>query len=171
MQKTLAIIKPDAVQRRLIGKIINRFEEKGLEIIALKMTVISEDMARKNYSVHEGKEYYEKLVKFMTSGPVVILVLRGKNVIDVARKLMGSTFGHEADPGTIRGDYALSGRFNLIHGSDSVESAEREIALFFDDTSIMESEKSDLKWIYDLTDNRPGENSLSAVTDAAQAGY
>ena len=146
MQKTLAIIKPDAVQRRLIGKIINRFEEKGLEIIALKMTVISEDMARKNYSVHKGKEYYEKLVKFMTSGPVVILVLRGKNVIDVARKLMGS-----ADPGTIRGDYALSGRFNLIHGSDSVESAEREIALFFDDTSIMESEKSDLKWIYDLT--------------------
>jgi len=154
MQRTLAIIKPDAVQRRLIGKIISRFEEKGLEIIALKMTTISEDIAKKNYSVHEGEAYFEKLVKFMTSGPVVILVLRGKNAIDVTRRLMGSTSGHEAEPGTIRGDYAISGRFNLIHGSDSVESAEREIHLFFDDTSIMESEKSDLKWIYDLTDEK-----------------
>ena len=160
MQRTLAIIKPDAVQRRLIGKIITRFEEKGLEIIGLKMTVISEALARKNYSVHEGKDYFEKLVKFMASGPVVILVLRGKNAIEVTRRLMGSTFGHEADPGTIRGDYAVSGRFNLIHGSDSVESAEREISLFFDDTSIMESEKSDLKWIYDMSDNLPDENSF-----------
>ena len=159
MQRTLAIIKPDAVQRRLIGKIISRFEEKGLEIIGLKMTVISEDLAKKNYSVHEGKDYFEKLVKFMSSGPVVILVLRGENAIEVTRRLMGSTSGHEADPGTIRGDYAISGRFNLIHGSDSVESADREISLFFDDTSIMESEKSDIKWIYDLSDNLPGKNS------------
>ncbi len=154
MQKTLAIIKPDAVQRRLIGKIISKFEEKGLEIIGLKMTVISEGLARKNYSIHEGKDYFEKLVKFMASGPVVILVLRGENAIEVTRRLMGSTSGHEAAPGTIRGDYALSGRFNLIHGSDSVESAKREISLFFDDTSIMEYEKSDLKWIYDMS----GEN-------------
>ena len=160
MQRTLAIIKPDAVQRRLIGKIISRFEEKGLEIIGLKMTFISEDLAKKNYSVHEGKDYFEKLVKFMASGPVVILVLRGKNAIEVIRKLMGSTSGHEADPGTIRGDYAISSRFNLIHGSDSVESAEREISLFFDDTSIMDSEKSDLKWIDGMSDNLPGENSL-----------
>ncbi len=160
MQRTLAIIKPDAVQRRLIGKIISRFEEKGLEIVGLKMTVISEDLAKKNYSVHEGKDFFEKLIKFMTSGPVVILVLRGENAIEVIRKLMGSTSGHEADPGTIRGDYAMSGRFNLIHGSDSVESAEREISLFFDDTSIMDSEKSDLKWIYDMSDNLPDENSF-----------
>jgi len=153
MQRTLAIIKPDAVQRRLIGKIISRFEEKGLEIIGLKMTSISKDLAKMNYSVHEGKDYFEKLVKFMTSGPVVILVLRGENAIEVTRRLMGSTSGHEADPGTIRGDYAISGRFNLIHGSDSVESAEREISLFFDDTNIMESEKSDLKWIYDIPEN------------------
>ena len=94
-----------------------------MEIIALKMTTISEDMARENYSVHEGKEYFDKLVKFMASGPVVILVLRGKNAIEVTRRLMGSTSGHEADAGTIRGDYAMSGRFNLIHGSDSVETA------------------------------------------------
>jgi len=155
MQRTLAIIKPDAVHRRLIGKIISRFEDKGLEIVGLKMTVISEDLAKKNYSVHEGKDYFEKLVKFMTSGPVVMLVLKGMNAIEVTRRLMGSTSGHEADPGTIRGDYAISGRFNLIHGSDSVESAEREISLFFDDTSIMESEKSDLKWVYDMSDNLP----------------
>ncbi len=160
MQRTLAIIKPDAVQRRLIGKIISRFEEKGLEIIGLKMTVISEDLAKKNYSVHEGKDYFEKLIEFMTSGPVVIMVLRGENAIEVTRRLMGSTSGHEANPGTIRGDYAISGRFNLIHGSDSVESAEREISLFFDDTSIMESGKSDLKWIYDMSENLPGKNSI-----------
>ncbi len=158
MQRTLAIIKPDAVQRRLIGKIINRFEEKGLEIIGLKKTVISEDLAKKNYSVHEGKDFFEKLIKFMTSGPVVILVLRGKNAIGVTRRLMGSTSGHEADPGTIRGDYAICGRFNLIHGSDSVESAEREISLFFDDSSIVESEKSDLKWIDGMSDDLTGEN-------------
>jgi nucleoside-diphosphate kinase len=156
MQRTLAIIKPDAVQRRLIGKIISRFEEKGLEIIGLKMTFISEDLAKKNYSVHEGTDYFEKLIKFMTSGPVVILVLRGKNAIEVTRRLMGSTSGHKADPGTIRGDYAICGRFNLIHGSDSVESAEREISLFFDDTSIVDSEKSDLKWIDGMSDNLPG---------------
>jgi nucleoside-diphosphate kinase len=154
MQRTLAIIKPDAVQRRLIGKIISRFEEKGLEIIALKMTIISEDMARKNYSVHKGDAYFEKLVKFMASGPVVILVLRGENAIEVTRRLMGSTSGHEAAPGTIRGDYAMSGRFNLIHGSDSVESAEREISLFFENETLLKHEMSDLRWVYDM----PGEN-------------
>ncbi len=154
MQRTLAIIKPDAVQRRLIGKIISRFEEKGLEIIGLKMTVISEELAKENYSIHEGKDYFEKLIKFMTSGPVVILVLRGKNAIEVTRRLMGSTFGYEADPGTIRGDYAMSKRFNLIHGSDSEESAEREISLFFENETLLKHDLSDLRWVYDM----PGEN-------------
>ncbi|MBT3878185.1 MAG: nucleoside-diphosphate kinase [Candidatus Scalindua sp.] len=156
MQKTLVIIKPDAVQRRLIGKIINRFEEKGLEIVGLKMTVISEGLAKEHYSVHEGREYYENLIKFMTSGPVVMLVLRGMNAIEVTRKLMGSTFGYEADPGTIRGDYAMSKRFNLIHGSDSEESAEREISLFFENGDLTQNEQSGLKWIYDMS----GENPL-----------
>ncbi|MBT6051428.1 MAG: nucleoside-diphosphate kinase, partial [Candidatus Scalindua sp.] len=149
-------IKPDAVQRRLIGKIINRFEEKGLEIVGLKMTVISEGLAKEHYSVHEGREYYENLIKFMTSGPVVMLVLRGMNAIEVTRKLMGSTFGYEADPGTIRGDYAMSKRFNLIHGSDSEESAEREISLFFENGDLTQNEQSGLKWIYDMS----GENPL-----------
>ena len=160
MQKTLVIIKPDAVQRRLIGKIINRFEEKGLEIIGLKMTVISKELAKEHYSVHDGKDYYEKLVKFMTSGPVVMMVLRGKKAIEVTRKLMGSTFGHEADPGTIRGDYAMSKRFNLLHGSDSVESAEREISIFFENENLLEYKQSDLKWIYDMSGNLPGENLI-----------
>ena len=151
MQRTLVIIKPDAVQRRLIGKIISRFEEKGLEIIALKMTVITEELAKKNYSVHNGKDYYEKLIKFIISGPVVVMVLRGKNVIEVTRKMMGYTAGHEAIPGTIRGDLAMSERFNLIHGSDSVESAEKEINLFFGKKDLIENSQIDLKWIYDMS--------------------
>ncbi len=151
MQRTLVLIKPDAVQRRLIGKIISRFEEKGLEIIGLKLMVISEELARKNYSVHKGKSFYEKLIKFIISGPVVVMVLRGKNVIEVTRKMMGSTSGHEAAPGTIRGDLAISERFNLIHGSDSVESAEKEIELFFGKNDLIENMQSDLKWIYDMS--------------------
>lgn len=149
---TLIIIKPDAVQRRLIGKIITRFEEKGLEVLGLKFMVVSKVLAKKLYSVHEGKGFYEKLVTFITSGPVVVLVLRGKNVIDVTRKMMGSTFGRDANPGTIRGDFAISDRFNLIHGSDSVESAEREIGLFFDKANLIEYKQTDLQWIYDMSE-------------------
>jgi nucleoside-diphosphate kinase len=160
MQKTLVIIKPDAVQRRLIGKIINRFDEKGLEIIGLKMSVISNELAKEHYSVHEGKDYYEKLVKFMTSGPVVMMVLRGKKAIEVTRKLMGSTFGYEADPGTIRGDFAISKRFNLLHGSDSKESAEKEISLFFESGELIQNDQSGLKWIFDLSGDPTDENSF-----------
>ncbi len=160
MQKTLVIIKPDAVPRRLIGKIINRFEEKGLEIIGLKMSVIPEDLARKNYSVHEGKEFFEKLIKYITAGPVVFVILRGKNAIEVTRMLMGSTFGHEAAPGTIRGDYAISKRFNLLHGSDSVESAAREVTIFFKDEEIIEHDQTNLKWIYDISGDEPDRNFI-----------
>ncbi len=155
MQRTLVIIKPDATPRRLIGKIVSRFEEKGLEIIGLKMSVIPEELARKNYSVHEGKDFFEELIKYITTGPVVFMILRGKNAIDVTRMLMGSTFGHEAAPGTIRGDYAISKRFNLLHGSDSVESAEKEIAIFFKDEEIIEHDQTNLKWIYDISGDEP----------------
>ena len=160
MQKTLVIIKPDGVQRRLIGKIINRFEEKGLEIVGLKMTVISAELAKEHYSDHVGRDYYEKLVKFMTSGPVVMMVLRGKKAIAVTRKLMGSTFGYEAEPGTIRGDFAISKRFNLIHGSDSEESAAKEISLFFENGELIQNDQSGLKWIYDLSADPTDENSF-----------
>ena len=155
MQKTLVIIKPDATPRRLIGKIVSRFEEKGLEIIGLKMSVIPEELARKNYSVHEGKDFFEELIKYITAGPVVFMILRGKNAIDVTRMLMGSTFGHEAAPGTIRGDYAISKRYNLLHSSDSVESAEKEIAIFFNDEEIIEHDQTNLKWIYDISGDEP----------------
>ena len=160
MQKTLVIIKPDGVQRRLIGKIINRFDEKGLEIVGLKMTVISEELAKEHYSDHDGRDYYEQLVKFMTSGPVVMMVLRGMKAIAVTRKLMGSTFGHEAEPGTIRGDFAISKRFNLIHGSDSEESATKEISLFFENGELIQNDQSGLKWIYDLSADPTDENSF-----------
>ena len=160
MQRTLVIIKPDATPRRLIGKIVSRFEEKGLEIIGLKMNVISEGQAKENYSVHEGRDYYEKLIKYITAGPVVFMVLRGKNAIEVTRSLMGSTFGYEAAPGTIRGDYAISKRFNLLHGSDSVESAEKEIAIFFNDEEIIEHDQTNLKWIYDISGDEPDGNFI-----------
>lgn len=151
MQKTLIIIKPDAVQRRLIGNIVKRFEDKGLQILGLKMTCISESVARQHYSVHKGKEFYEPLVRYMTSGPVVMMALKGKNAIDVARKMMGATFGSDAEPGTIRGDYAISNRFNLIHGSDSESSAEKEISTFFTAAELVEYEEADLSWIYDMS--------------------
>lgn len=151
MQKTLIIIKPDAVQRRLIGSIIKRFEDKGLQILGLKMTSISETLAMEHYSMHKGKDFYEPLIRYTTSGPVVLMVLKGKNAIEVARKMLGTTFGVDAQPGTIRGDYAVSNRFNLIHGSDSEASAEKEINTFFNITELVEYEGADLSWIYDMS--------------------
>lgn len=151
MQKTLVIIKPDGVQRRLIGSIIKRFEDKGFQILGLKMTHLSKTFATEHYGMHEGKDFFEPLIRYMTSGPVVLLVLKGKNVIEVARKMMGATFGADAQPGTIRGDYAVSNRFNLIHCSDSESSAEKEINTFFTTTELIEYEPTDLSWIYDMS--------------------
>ncbi|MGR3310376.1 MAG: nucleoside-diphosphate kinase [Candidatus Brocadiales bacterium] len=151
MQKTLIIIKPDAVQRRLIGSIIKRFEDKGLQILGLKMARIPGTLAMEHYSMHKGKDFYEPLIRYTTSGPVVLMVLKGKNAIEIARKLMGATFGVDAQPGTIRGDYAVSNRFNLIHGSDSEASAEKEINTFFTMTELVEYEAADLSWIYDMS--------------------
>lgn len=151
MEKTLIILKPDAVQRRLLGKIISRFEEKGFQIVGLKMTQISEDMARKHYAVHEGKDFFEPLVRYTSSAPVIVMVLKGKNAIEIVRKMMGATFGSKAEPGTIRGDYAVSNRFNLIHGSDSPASAEKEIGIFFDKKELFEYNPTDLKWVYDMS--------------------
>lgn len=148
MQKTLVIIKPDSVQRRLIGKIITRFEEKGLEILGLKLLLLSQSVARETYSAHEGKEFFEKLIEFMTSGPIVALVIRGTNAIEVTRTMLGKTACHLAAPGTIRGDFGLSNRYNLAHGSDSPESAEREIALFFGTEELLESTQGNLRQIY-----------------------
>jgi nucleoside-diphosphate kinase len=151
MQRTLIILKPDALQRRLAGKIITLFEEKGLQIVALKLMQMSEELARRNYVQHEGRDFYAPLIRYMTSSPVIIMIIKGKEVIETTRKMAGFTFGTKADPGTIRGDYAISNRYNLIHVSDSLEAAEREISLFFEKEEILEYESADLQWIYDLS--------------------
>ncbi len=147
MEKTLIILKPDAVDRRLVGTILSRFESKGLQMIAMKMTVISPETAARHYSDHEGKHFYPALVEFMTGGPVVLLVLVADHAISVARKMMGKTAGADAEPGTIRGDFGISGQFNLIHGSDSPEAAEKEISLFFSPEEILEFAHSDGRWL------------------------
>ena len=131
MDRTLILVKPDAFARGLTGEIIARFERKGLRIVALKQMQVDEDLARTHYAEHEGKPFFDGLVSFITSGPIVAMVLEGPNAIEAARQLIGSTNGIEAAPGSIRGDFALEVRRNLVHGSDSPESAEREIALFF----------------------------------------
>jgi nucleoside-diphosphate kinase len=131
MDRTLILVKPDAFARRLTGEIIARFERKGLHLAELKRMTLDEDTARRHYAEHAGKPFFDGLVSFITSGPIVAMVLEGPNAIEASRQLIGSTNGIEAAPGSIRGDFALEVRRNLVHGSDSPESAVREIALFF----------------------------------------
>jgi len=136
VQRTLSILKPDAVARNLIGEIVGRFEKAGLRIVAAKMTHLSADAAARFYAEHEGKPFYGKLLEYMSSGPVVLQVLEGEEAIAVNRRLMGATDPQKADPGTIRADFADSLDANAVHGSDSPASAAREIAYFFDDAEI-----------------------------------
>ena len=130
-QKTLIILKPDAVQRKPVGEIVGRFEAKGLTISDMKLATISRETAETHYGEHKGKPFYDSLVDFITGGPAVVLALEGPEAIKVARLMMGATKFTEAQPGTIRGDYAHDLTANLVHGSDSPESAERELKLFF----------------------------------------
>ena len=136
-EKTLSIIKPDAVKKNVIGKIISRFEENGLYLVAAKLIHLSDEKASGFYAEHIGKSFFEDLKKFMTSGPVFVQVLEGKNAVQKNRDLMGSTDPMEADPGTIRSDFANSIDANAVHGSDSLESAKREIEYFFDEKEIL----------------------------------
>lgn len=147
MERSLVILKPDAVQRGLIGQIIERIERRGLRIAAMKMLRVSRELAERHYSEHKGKSFYEPLLAFITSGPAVALVVEGPDAIAVLRAMMGKTNAKEAAPGTFRGDYGLSNRHNLVHGSDSPESATREIALFFDPAEILEYRRDAEKWI------------------------
>ncbi len=130
-QKTYVMIKPDAVARGFVGRIVQRFEDTGLIIERLEYGVVTQDEAAQNYREHEGKPFYAGLVDYITSGPVVKMVLSGPEAVAVCRKLMGATNPRDAAPGTIRGDFGLSVEANVVHGSDSPESAEREIAIFF----------------------------------------
>ena len=147
-QQTLILLKPDCVQRRLVGTIIQRFEQKGLRLAAMKLVKVSRDLAEKHYAVHKGKPFYTGLVSYITSGPVVAMVLEGKKAISVARNVIGATNPADAAPGTIRGDLALEIGRNIVHGSDSPASAEREIKIFFNDDELINNWTPSLhKWI------------------------
>jgi nucleoside-diphosphate kinase len=149
MQRTLIIIKPDAVQRGLIGQIIHRFERRGLRIAAIKFMQITQELARRHYAIHEGKPFYEPLVAYITSAPVVVMVLEGKNAIQVARHTMGATNPTEAAPGTIRADLGIEIGRNLVHGSDGTETAAFEIPLFFEPDEIVSWERDLKRWIFE----------------------
>lgn len=131
METTLAIVKPDGVKRGLIGEILKRYENKGLRLKAAKVITPTIELLEKHYEEHKGKPYYKPLIQYMSSGPVFAMVLEGENAVKIVRLLNGATKVEEASPGTIRGDFASSTTFNIIHGSDSIESAKREIALWF----------------------------------------
>ena len=147
MERTLVIIKPDGVQRGLIGPILTRLERRGLRIAAMKLMQITPDLASRHYKVHQGKPFYEPLVDFITSGPVVVAVIEGTDAIDTVRKTMGATNPALAEPGTIRADYGLEIGRNLVHGSDGADTAAYEIPLFFDDDEILSYERAIDTWL------------------------
>lgn len=149
MERTLVIVKPDAVQRGLAGTIISRLERRGLRIGAMKLMQIPLNLAEQLYAVHKGKPFYEPLLQYIASGPVVVMVLEGKEVIEVVRRTMGATNPAQAAPGTIRADFALETGRNLVHGSDSPETAKYEIPLFFDDGEILSYPRDTDRWIFE----------------------
>ena len=147
MERTLVLLKPDAVQRGLAGEIINRLERRGLKLAAMKMLLVTEELAHRHYADHVGKPFFEGLVKFITSSPIVAMVVEGENAVDVVRSTMGVTSPSDAAAGTIRGDLALTIGANLIHGSDSTESAKREIGLFFSPDEVIDYTRDVDSWI------------------------
>ncbi|OMJ84631.1 hypothetical protein SteCoe_14224 [Stentor coeruleus] len=148
-QRTFIMVKPDGVQRRLVGEVIKRFETKGFKLVALKQLHASDQLLRNHYAEHDGKPFFPKLLAYIGSGPVVAMVWEGANVVDVSRKLVGATRPSESAPGTIRGDFAIEVGRNIIHGSDSVESAQREIALWFRPEEVVEWNDHSNEWIYE----------------------
>lgn len=149
MEQTFVMIKPDGVQRGLVGEIITRFEKKGLKIIALKLIKVTEQLAKDHYQEHEGKSFYSGLIRYITSGPVVVMVLAGRNVIKEVRKINGATNPLDALPGTIRGDFAQDVGRNVVHGSDSVKSAQREIAIYFSPNELEDYNYLPSQWLYE----------------------
>ena len=147
MERTLILLKPDAVQRRLCGELIARFERKGLRLAALKLVRPTRELAEKHYAVHKGKPFYESLLSFLTSGPTVAMVWEGREAVAACRALMGLTDGAKSPPGTIRGDFGLSVQNNLVHGSDSPENAATEIALWFKGDELVTFAAADASWV------------------------
>lgn len=149
MERTLIIVKPDAVQRGLVGEIISRFERRGLKIVGMKLMKIDEALARRHYSIHEGKPFFAGLIEYITSAPVVVMVLEGNDVIQIVRRTMGATNPAEAAAGTIRADYGLEIGRNLVHGSDAPDTAAREISLFFEDDELVSWERDVDPWVFE----------------------
>jgi len=147
MERTLVLVKPDGVQRGLVGEIISRFERTGLKLVAMKMLRMDREMAGKHYAIHQGKPFFEGLVSFITSSPLIAAVFEGGSAVEVVRKTMGATDPVKAAPGTIRGDLALDIGRNVVHGSDSIENAQKEISLFFSAKEIVNYERRVEPWI------------------------
>jgi nucleoside-diphosphate kinase len=149
VERTLIIIKPDAVQRGLIGPIVTRFERRGLRIAGMKLIHIDRTLAERHYAVHKGKPFYEPLIQYITSAPVVVMVLEGNQAIDIARRTMGATNPAEAAPGTIRADFGLEIGRNLVHGSDGADTAAFEVPLFFEEDEILSYQRPADPWIFE----------------------
>ncbi len=149
VERTFVMIKPDGVGRRLCGEVIRRYEAKGLKLVGLKMQIVSEALAAKHYAEHEGKPFYPALMEFITSGPTVQMVWEGENAVEVVRKINGATNCQKADVGTIRGDFGLNTQNNIVHASDSPETAEREVALYFAENELWTYTLPDEQWLLD----------------------
>ncbi len=148
MERSLVLVKPDGVQRGLIGEIISRLENRGLRLVAAKFLQVSQELAKEHYAVHAGKPFYDPLIAFITSSPVMAMVWTGPDAIVAIRQIMGKTRGTEADPGTIRSDYGIQTRMNLTHASDSVENAEVEIALWFKPEELVDWKRCTEDWSF-----------------------
>jgi len=148
MERSLVLIKPDAIQRGLAGKIISRLEEKGLKIVAMKMLRMDENLAQRHYAVHKGKAFFDDLVNFIASSPIIAAVFQGGNAVEIIRQVMGETDPAKARSGTIRGDFGIDIGHNLVHGSDSLENASREIELFFKTEEILNYNRELDTWLY-----------------------
>jgi nucleoside-diphosphate kinase len=146
-QRTFVMIKPDAVQRGLIGNIISRFEQKGIKLVAMKLVSVSKELAEKHYGIHKGKPFFEPTVSYITSAPVVAMVLEGENIIEIVRGMMGKTNPVEASPGTIRGDFGQFIGRNIVHGSDGLDTAEFEINLWFSKEELADYTRIDETWL------------------------
>jgi nucleoside-diphosphate kinase len=147
VEKTYVMLKPSTVARAMVGKVVGRIEDKGLKIVAMKLTKVTQEKAERLYAVHKGKPFYEDLMAFITSGPIVAMVIEGDDAVKVTRNLIGATNAKEAEPGTIRGDLAISNQKNVVHASDSVENAKYEMAIFFAPEEIFSYQRADQDWI------------------------
>ncbi|MFW6118551.1 MAG: nucleoside-diphosphate kinase [Chloroflexota bacterium] len=148
MERSLVLIKPDAIQRGLAGEIISRLEKKGLKIVAMKMLHTDKNLAKRHYTIHKGKAFFDDLVNFITSSPLIAIIFQGKNTVEIIRQMMGETDPAKAQSGTIRGDFGVDIGHNLVHGSDSLENAVKEIDLFFSEEEIFDYDRELDTWIY-----------------------